>query len=44
MQLFLYEEMNKRYRSHHADKKALDGSGPMTFSALVKKRVEYLFN
>jgi hypothetical protein len=36
----MYEEMNKRYRSHHADKAALDGKGPMTFSALVKKRVE----
>jgi hypothetical protein len=36
----MYEEMNKRYRSHHADKLALDGTGPVTFSALVKKRVE----
>lgn len=41
MQIFLYEQLNKKYRKNAENKKALDGTGPMTFDIAVKKRVEY---
>lgn len=41
-QLYIYEFLNKRYRSQTEIKNAFEGKGPMTFDAAVKKRVEEL--
>jgi hypothetical protein len=39
--LFLYEHLNKLYRRKHANQKALQEEGEMTFDVAVRKRVEY---
>lgn len=42
LQLYLYEHLNKLYRSHHNMKLAKEGKGELTFDVAVKQRVEEL--